>query len=473
MRAWMMAMAVLAGCLHAQTPAASPRHADPAVLSEFKRLLGDPDRIEDAADFAEAHHLSRAETSAAAAPAYAAFMRMEAYAFAAEIAWRFGFGQPAVGAPAAFQRGRAGKSAAEYLARRNDRDAAGFRVQAVSDLRDEALIGCFYSADPADGRAAVEDAIAFRAASFDDDVLFPLLTARCPVDASWRALIVDLAFSRGMDDYAIRHAAEADWAPEKRARFAWGFLSVQRCGAGSRAVAALRVPSADVVPMVETSECEQANISTKGWSLGASDAGSYFFAAVRKDRLNLALTLLPFTGFGADGQEYLFQEALRHGRGADLLKVLSYHPGYHEALMQYAFDHGRYRFVGTYAQTYAWEEKAFDKLIELRQYDFAGEVAQYGFSETMRTEGIVKAFKAAMAAGDFKAGRYFVARYGPTAVRKGLVTQDMYDAEEKKRYDALAPAASAPQPPAAHRKSKRKPRRRPACPKYDWCVGEG
>lgn len=442
------------------------------MLSEFTRLIGDPKRIEDAATFARVHHLSRGEMSRGVASAYAAFMKLEAYVAAAEIAWRFGLGQSAIAAPAALQRARAGESAERALARRNEADGREVRLQAETDLREEALIGCFFSSDAADGKAAVEDAIAFRAAAFDDDVLFPLLSARCPVGAKWRELIIDLAFMRGMDAYAIRHAAESDWPLEQRIRLVWGYFSLPRCSAGFRAVAALRIPPAQVVTMIERSACETASISSAGWSLDQDDARTYFFAAVRRDRFNLALALLTFCGFDGNGPDYLFQEALRRGRGAEVAQILFFHSGYHDAFMRYAYDQGRYRFVGTFAQTQEWQEKAFDKLVELGQYDFAAEVAQYGFSESLRSQGVIKAFRAAMANGRFKTGRYFVARYGPTKTKPGLVTQAMYEEARKKRYADQAAAAPGPESPKPT-KTKPKRRKRTPCPKDDWCVGAG
>lgn len=464
--------ATVAGCLHAQTPPTKTAAPDPAVLSEFSRLIDDPRRAEEAQLYAERHHLSREATAAPVAAEYARLMRLEAYAEAAEVAWRFKLDQTAIDVPAAFQRKRAAANAAAFLAHRLDPDSKDLRLVAESDLRDEALIGCFFSSRPLDGERAVEDAIAFRAASlFDDDVLFPLLSARCPVDAKWRALIIDLAYARAMDDYAIKYAAESDWLPEQKTRFVWTYFSVPRCSAGFRAVAALRIPPIDVVPMMEKSECEATPILTKGWTMAPADARLYFFAAVRGGKYNMALTLLPFGDFDDNGRTFLFQEALRTGHGGDLVKLLAYHAGYHDALMQYAYDQGRYRFVGSYAQTYDWQRKAFDKLIELGQYDFAGEVAQYGVSETLRTEGIVLAFQAAMKAGNLKAGRYFVARYGPTAKSAGLVTQAMYDQAEKD-YIAANPIVT-PTAPAKPRPQKKKPPERPPCPKGDWCVGDG
>lgn len=460
-----------AGCLSSQVP--QPRSVvDPSVRSEFARLIQDPKRADEASAYAARHHLSREEVSAAVLPVYRGLMHVDAYPEAAGLAWRFGLGQSFIRAPAAFQRQRAAASAAAYIAHQNESDAKALRSGAESELRDEALIGCSFSANPADGQAAVADALAFRAATFfDEDVLLPLLPSRCPVDARWRDLIIDLAQERGLEAYALKYASESDWTPERKIRFAWTYFAEAHCGSGFKAVAALRIPAAEVVPMIEKSECEQAPIPTSGWGLVSDDASLYFFAAVRQAKFNMALTLLPFSGLAADGESFLYQEALRGGRGAEMVKTLAFHPDHHDAFMRYAFDQGRYRFVGTYAQTYEWQRKAFDKLIELGRYDFAGEVAEYGFSEALKTDGIVLAFRSAMEAGDFRMGRYFVARYGPTPSSAGLVTQAMYDQGEKE-YIAAHPIVT-PLPPPKAPPPKPRPSMRAPCPKGDWCVGDG
>jgi len=144
--------------------------------------------------------------------------------------------------------------------------------------------------------------------------------------------------------------------------------------------------------------------------------------------------------------------------------------------MAYLWERGRFRFIANYALTYDWQRKAFDKLIELKRWEDAAEAAQYGSGEALKTEGILIAFRAAMAAGDFKSGRYFVARYGPVKDKSGLVTQEMYEAEKDKFYAAKQAAGDpewmkepqAEPAPKAKRKTKRK-RSKPPCPDGDWC----
>lgn len=472
-RSMLLCAASLVGCLQAQ---ASPRHVtDPSVLTEFSRLVDDPKRIEDAATFAELRHLSREETHASSLTAYTRFMQVEAYATAAQIAWRFGFGQAAIDTPMSLQRRRAILSGEEYRDHQGQEDAAVKRLSAESEFQNESLIGCVYGAKKEDAKAVVEDTLAFRHLTNDDDVLYPLLDDQCPVEPATRDLIIYLALSHYKYDFAIRHAVSADWIPEKRLEFAGIFFRNPRCADGFRVVGIMHLRAADVVPMVELSECEQLAIATKDWALDPSDARSYFFAAVRGRKYNLALVLLPFCAFDENGRLYLFQEVLRANRGLEMIKLFLFHAGLHDDFMSYAFERGRYRFVGTHSQTYAWQRKAFDRLVEIGQYDFAAEVAQYGFSETFRTEGINLAFKAAMKAGDFKMGRYFVARYGPTATSPGLVTQEMFDEEQRQTYAAKAAANGGqiqPEPPKPEppKKVRPPPKKEPPCRKDDWNV---
>jgi hypothetical protein len=477
MRPFMLVCAAtLAGCLHVQTASSSPLHAtDASVLAEFSRLVDDPQKIEAAAIYAEQHHLSRADTRASALASYERFMKIEAFAHAAEVAWRFGMGQASIDRPMSLQRIRAASSAAAYKEHQGQEDAAVMRLSAEYEFRNESLIGCVYSYKKSDGQDVIDDALSYLRLSGDEAALFNLLDDDCPVEPTLRDQIIDLSYNHLMFDYAIRHAAAADWIPEKKQLFILNFFASSKCGSGFQAVSVLRLPAADVVGMVERSDCEQIAISTKGWSLGQADARSYFFAAVRKQRYNLALVLLPFCGFDENGQSYVFQEALRFGHGLALTKLFNFHAGLHDAFMRYAFDQGRYRFVGTNAQTLDWQRQAFDKLVEIGQYDFAAEVAQFGFSDALRTEGIVLAFRAAMAAGDFNAGRYFLARYGPTPDRAGLVTRKMFDEEQDKWYAARAAATAgqaSPAPPVTPVPRKPSPPspKQPPCRKDDWNV---
>lgn len=474
MRAWLVTVLMTVGCLHAQGPRAETKKDDPAALQAFERLLGDAETIDDAAAFAKAKGLSRGAVLGRAERAYWAFMKAHRYAPAAEIAWRFRADPKYVGMALDFARKDAMKRVALWQKGMGTPSVFGLRYQAEQALAAEAIIACRYSAVPEAARMAVDDAYLFRGLSLQDDVLFPLLDAGCPVGEPRRSAIIDAAVgTRRLDDYAIRHAAASNWNDARRSAFLWQFFSYHRCSAGFRAVAALRANPDDVVTLIENGDCEYETLVSDGWSLSAADAGRYFFAAVRKQKYNLALELLESAGFGEDGETYLFQEALRGGHGGKLVEVLRRHMTHHDAFMAYAYGQDRYRFVANYALTYAWQKKAFDKLIELGKWEDAAEAAQYGFSDSLRTEGILIAFRAAMAAHDFKAGRYFVARYGPVKDKPGLVTQEMYEAEKDAWYaKRQAEKAPAEEPAPAVKPKKKKKRKRPKpddCPPGDWC----
>ena len=432
MRSWLLPVFIVAGCLQAQAQAPAPH-----------RPSDDP--------------------SKPALAAYARFMRAQDYVNAAEIAWRFGLGEYATGLSMGLQHERASHSIARFLAGQDGKDALGLQSAAERELLDEALIGCRYSSRPHDGPDVIADTLAFRQAAADDSVLFPLLDAGCPVDDQQRDGIIEVAYARGADEFAIRQAvvaAETDWDEGQKSRFVLVFFLGHRCGAGVRAAVALKIPSKDLVEIVESSACESAGISSDGWSLNMDDARAAFFAAARTDKFNLALTLLPFCGFDENGELYLFEEAFRRGVETVLGKVIVFHPGRQDALMRYAYDLGRYRFVGAYAQTLDWQRKGFDKLVELGHYDFAAEVAQYGVDDGFRSQGIVLAFQAAMAAGDFRTGRFLLSRYGLTGSKSGLLTQEMYD----KAYQAYFDKKKAARP------SRRRELKLPPCPDDDWSV---
>ena len=467
MRARLTVTVILAGCLHAQTPARPEAKA--SSLAMVARLLQDAETIEEAAELARRRGLTARELAGVAASAHAAYLRMQAYDIAAEIAWRFRLPQAAVEVPFGLERRVASDRIADYALHRDAKDAIARRTSAAWELSLESLIGCRYGARPEDAQQAVEDADAFYRLSSYDRTLYPLLEYGCPVSDTLRDRIIDLAVANAHDDFAIGQAAKAGWTDVKKAYFAWNFFYAHRCGSGFRAAAALKIASDDVAQMVEKSDCEDMPIDAAGWDLPTDQARRYFFAAVRAGKSNLAYALMAYCDPDENYRTFLFQEAMRHGLGPLLIKILRFHPEAHDPLMRYAFDQGRYRFVGMYAQTLDWQRKAFDALLAQGHYDFAGEVAQYGVSESLRTNGIVEAFRAAMAAGDFKAGRYFVARYGPTAAKAGLVTQQMYDDAQKAYYAAHAPPAAAA-PPV--RKRRAKPAR-PRCPDDDWCVGDG
>lgn len=467
MRITLAVALTLAGCLRAQAPARPPS-ADPAALRTFERLLHGADTIGEAEAFARAHGLSRADILPAADRAYWSYMRATYHPPAAEIASRFRFGRRAIVLALRGQRAVADEAVAAYLRRQREKDARALLAAAIWEMTHEMRISCRYGPTE-EAVDTVKRAMTLEAQSGEDDVLYPLLDEGCPVDSAMRTSIIDRALLEDKDAYAIRHGAASAWDPVRTSQFLWGFFLGRDCTDGLVALAAFKVAVEDAIPMIQESGCEDEIVDSRAWSLAPDAADAYFFAAVRGQKYNLALELHPFGTLGDDGRAFLYQEASRAGGEPALMKALDKHPGYHDPFMAYAWDRGRYRFIASFSRTIDWQRRAFDKLIELGKYDFAAEAAQYGVSETLRTEGILIAFRAAMAAGDFKMGRYFVARYGPTKDKPGLVTQEMYESEREKWYaarkltDPLHPAGDV-----GKRRAKPK-RKRKDCPPDDWC----
>ncbi len=475
MRAMLVTAFFLAGCLHARGPVKSAAQADPDTLHAFELLVNDADTIDDAAEFAKAKRLRHDDLVGTAERAYWSFYRAGVYVPAAEIAWRFGFKPAAVVfALEAARRDYEAASGAYVKGKGQDGELA--RLHAAQwKLTLEVRIACRY-APKKEAQKTVDRAIALQSASDTMDVLYPLLDEGCPVDGGLRNSIIDHALYADKDAFAIRHGAAAGWDQVKTSQFLWHFFYYGDCTDGVKALAAFKVTVAEAARIIESANCESEIIDSSEWNLDPAAANDWFFAAVRGKKYNLALELLPLGTHGEDGQVFLYQEAVRVAFEGQLVQALKMHLGFHDGFMAYLWERGRFRFIANFSLTYDWQRKAFDKLIELKKWEDAAEAAEYGSGEALRTEGILIAFRAAMSDGDFKAGRYFVHRYGPVKDKPGLVTQEMYDEEKDKFYAAKG---TGPDPewmkegaPKAKKKAKAKKKRRkprPPCPDGDWC----
>jgi len=475
MRALLVTAFFMAGCLHARGPVKSAAKADPATLHEFEKLINDADTIDEAAAFAKAKGLRREDWIDPADRAYWSFMRAGIHVPAAEIAWRFAFKPRAIGLALESQRKVYDRAKAAW-AKGKDKDGSLARLHVAQwDLSREIRIACRYGPTEKDARETVGRAVILKAESDTMSVLYPLLDEGCPVDDGLRNSIIDHALYDDKDEYAIRHGAASNWDDVRTSQFLWHFFSYGDCTDGVKALVAFTLTVAEGARIIENANCESEVIDSRDWKLDPKAADSWFFAAVRGKKYNLALELLPHGTHGVDGEIFLYQEAVRVSYEAQLVQALKMHLGFHEGFMAYLWERGRFRFIANFSLTMEWQRKAFDKLLELKKWEDAAEAAEYGFSEALRTEGVLIAFRAAMAAGDFKAGRYFVHRYGPIKDKPGLVTQEMYDEEKDKFYAAKAGPdpewmkEDAPKAePKAKKKHKRK-RRKPPCPEGDWC----
>ncbi|GEM_PF-3094500 len=480
MRAMLVAAFLTAGCLHAQAPATGAAKADPEALYAFEVLLNDDTRLAEAAAFAKERRLPRADVAALAERAYWRYLRGGGPLPAAEIAWRFRFPERAVLLALADARRAFDAADADYRRLLPYAPTGTLRSSVVARMTTEIRIACRH-AGPKEAAKTVERALLLEAVA-SADAVYPLLDEDCPVEAETRTRIIHAARQEGRmgrqerDAFAIRHAARARWDVVQTSQFIGDFFARGDCTDGLKAVVALRLSVERAEPFFAAARCEGETIRAGEWVVAKEAADRWFFAAVRGGQDNLALALLPHGTHGDDGRAYLFQEVVRAHRETGFLVTAGKHPGAHDAFMAYLWERARYRFIANFAASYEWQRRAFDKLLELGKWEDAAEAAQYGWSMTLRREGILLAFKAAMAAGDFKAGRYFVARYGPAKDDPGLVTQEMYEAEREKRYAAKRigpdPDWMRDDAPKAKPKTRKKPkakRRTTACPDDDWC----
>jgi hypothetical protein len=476
MRALLATAFFLAGCLHARGPVKSAAKADPETLHAFDLLINVADTIDDAEAFAEAKGMTREDWIDSAERAYWSFMRAGVYAPAAEIASRFGFPDRAVGMALDEARRDYDRVHGTYQRRKEAKDGLGWLHAAQGKLAVEARIACRYGPTKKAARETVGRAAILKAESDSYGPLYLLLDEGCPVHAELRTEIIDRALLEDKDEYAIRHGAASNWDDVKVSQFLWHFFYYTDCTDGVKALVAFAVEPKTSANLIENANCEEEIIDSSKWKLDPKDADAWFFAAVRGRKYNLALELLPHGTHGEDGRIFLYQEAVRATGETKLVGALKMHPGFHDGFMAYLWERGRYRFIANFSTTMEWQRKAFDKLIELGKWEDAAEAAEYGTSEALRSEGILIAFRAAMAAGDFKAGRYFVHRYGPIKDKPGLVTREMYDEEKDKWYAAkqagpdpewMKESAPKAEPKAKRKKKRRKPRA--PCPDDDWC----
>src|SRR5690349_22517158 len=193
MRIMLVTAIFLAGCLHAQGPVKSAAKADPETLHAFELLVNDADTIDDAAALAKAKGLRRGEIAGPAERAYWSFMRAGVYVPAAEIAWRFGFGETAIGLALEYERRVYERAVALYV-RGKGKEGELARLHAAQwEMALEIRIACRYGPTAKATKETVDRAVALKSVSDTMSVLYPLLDEGCPVDEGLRNSIIDHA----------------------------------------------------------------------------------------------------------------------------------------------------------------------------------------------------------------------------------------------------------------------------------------
>lgn len=375
MRAWILAACVLAGCLHVTAPATVPRDsARSAALDAWKEYLMDGN-----------------------------------YEMAAMTARNAKLDPMLSGLALRLAR----KQARKHLRRIFNGEGSYFdrRTNLVEAYRIEVAIACTYSPSKTSGLLAVKDVGAAFERTREDDLLYPLLEYGCPLSHEHRFEIVMAAARDRKDDFALRQAIEANLNVTDKLEFIDSYLSPGKCSFGFKAAAALKPEMAYLVQLLRSSSCDSDRFDSRDWNFSQSELRGLFFDAVRFRKYHLAMEFSLRSGGGDDETRYLIEKMFEQHDEYDMEKLCSVRPELRSPIYAYALLHGRARFVGLQSRDIYWQEQAFWKLIGEGKFDDAAEVAEYGVSETLRTEGILTAFQMALAAEDMIDARYLSKRY--------------------------------------------------------------
>lgn len=386
MYAWLISAVVLAGCLRNPAPPNNPA-SDPKVAAReaWKSYLqsGNYDK---AAEVASQHHLGYLEIDIALH-----YARLDAR----------------------------DKKDAYY----NDKYVEAsevLRAAVMAAYRSEVIIACRYGPSKSLSPAlAIKDIQEVNSELSENSFLYLLLNFDCPLSHDLRYEIIAAAANDDLDDFALWHAVRSNWNANDKMEFIKIYITANECSFGLKAALQLGVLPADMDQLLRLSDCEKEKLDSKAWLFPAEALRRYFFSAMRLRKYNLAFEFNQLAGGTQDGAWHVIGEAFDKHDEYTLAGLIAYRPELRDILFSYAITHGRARFVGMQTKEIIWQQRAFDKLIEEGKYDVAAEVAEFGVSLTLKTEGVLIAFRATMAAGNFEQGRfYFKVRY-PKIVTSG------------------------------------------------------
>ncbi len=276
----------------------------------------------------------------------------------------------------------------------------------------EVTMACTHGAPDSWSEAAVDDVRQASAALVEETLLFLLLDKGCALKADVRREAVAAAAHRsGIFEYVLQHAIASRWGADDKRWFISLYTMSYDCSHGFAAAAALHVSDTQLRWLIKESQCETP-VRTEGWAFPREKLRQGFLISAEERHYVLALAFGSVAETGDDDLTYLAGAIFaRHDEYA-VTALLVAHPALRDALYAYAIERGRARYVGLQAKEIYWEERAFRRLLEYGRYEDAAEVAEYGVSLTMRTEGILAAFRAAAAdGGDFLTARALWRRY--------------------------------------------------------------
>lgn len=372
MRAWILTACVLAGCLHGSVPTTASRQG--AALDAWKEYLVDGN-----------------------------------YEMAAMTARNERLDPMLSGLALRFARNRAKK----YLRHLYRGDGSYFdrRFRFIESYRTVVAIACVYGPFPSSGHLAIKDVYAAFKRTREDDLLYSLLDYSCPLSHGQRIEIVMMAAQDRKDDYALLKALESNPNASDKLAFVDLYLSSGRCGFGFKAAARLKPEMAYLVQLLRKSVCDSERFDSHDWIFSQSDLRGLFFGAVRFRKYHLAMEFNALAGGGDDEVRYLIKRMFERHDEYGIEPLCAMRPELRSRIYAYALMHGRARFVGLQSKDIYWQEQAFWKLLGEGRFDDAAEIAEYGVSETLRADGVLKAFRAALAAEDMMDARYLRNRY--------------------------------------------------------------
>ncbi len=373
MRNWLVTACFLAGCLRGSTDVAAPKPS--------------------------------------ASDAWRAYLVSGHYVQAAKVAWQHKLDPSFIGLALQEARKDAKYRVDHYYGDYSvDNETLKERIRQA--FRKEVEIACVYGPTKDSAALAINDVQEAHALLTEDALLYLLLDYGCPLDHDARyAIIAKAAEDAALADYALTQALKSDWTLADKIAFSDLYVASGDCTWGFKVAARLGVTAHEMENLIHESACEQEPIAFAAWGFSQSAARGYFFAAVRARKYNLALAFNEAANGGTSGTWYVAQEMFAQRDEYRALSLMELWPELRDVLYAYAIDHGRARFVGMQTKEVVWEQRAYDALIAMGKYDDAAEVAEYGPSMTMRTEGVLKAFRAAAAAGDYVIARYLWKRY--------------------------------------------------------------
>jgi hypothetical protein len=383
MRAWILSACVLAGCLHDRIPTIAAHDAP----------------------------------HSAAQDAWKEYFLDGNYEMAAMTARRAALDPMLIGL--AFQEAR--KEAKKHLRVfytdfETDNEVLLKNIQQA--YRTEVAIACLYGPKRSSGRLAIRDVEAASERLNSDMLLYLLLDYECPLNREERFEIILAAVQDDRNAYALKMALVSGWNVLDKLAFVDLFLSTGDCSFGFKAAARLKPDTAYLAQLIRDSSCENDPFDSKGWRFPQNDLRYLFFEAVRYRKYHLALEFNLLAQGGENGVRYLVQQIFDRHDEYTVEGLCVARPELRPAIYGHALSLGRARFVGMHSKDIFWQERAFEKLLEEGKFDDAAEVAEFGISETLRTEGVLKAFRAAVVAGDMIDARYLRRRYPQIVPKK-------------------------------------------------------